>query len=278
MKQLQINLDSLPSVSLNELNNLPSISGIYVAFDCNNRFLYIGKANNIFERWKSHHRKEQLSEINQGDAVRIAWLPWNEEDLDSVESYLINRYQPLFNNTRVTRKQVIPSEVILRELLQEIRLLIVVIGITTDNQHQIPTVYTKYNYENSGKNGCASVIKSFCKNNKERRAGFIKRQKYGLYRTHNLRPGSREHKQISRIKSSYNNHWTIPCNGVIIDITPLDEYEFKALRNKDNSAWRKLAGIKIRALTNQRDINSFGHGFTPMTEDPLPLLWQDNLG
>ncbi len=277
MKKMQLNLDTLTSVSFDELNNLPSFSGIYIAFDSNNRFLYIGKANNILDRWKSHHRKEQLAEINQTDAVRIAWFPWNKEDLSVAEDYLISRYQPLLNNTRVTRKKVIPSEVILRELLQEIRLLIVVVSIQKNNPSQIPTVYANYNYENSGKNGCARVIKSFKKNNKERGSSFIKRQKYGLYRTHYSRPGSREHKQTSRIQSSYNNHWTIPCNGVIIDITPLDEHEFKFLRDKDNSAWRKLAGIKIRAVTNQSNINSFGHGFAAMIEDPIPLLWQDNL-
>ncbi|MEO1004596.1 MAG: GIY-YIG nuclease family protein, partial [Cyanobacteria bacterium J06638_38] len=110
----------------------------------------------------------------------------------------------------------------------------------------------------------------------------IKRSNYGEYRTHNLRPGSREHKIISRIKSSFNNHWKIACNGVIIDITPVNRERFKLLRASQNSKWRKLANIKVRAIKEPQileDLNLSNyfedkyHNLCALVSDPIPLLW-----
>jgi DNA-directed RNA polymerase subunit F len=235
------------------------------------------------ERWKTHHRLHQLKEIHQESLVRLAWLVWTEEDLSTAEKYFINLYQPLLNGTKVKIPKTIPSEIILIELLEQIRLLTVIIGIHPATNNKLTTVYLKYDYENSGDNGCARTIKKFKKENKDRGSNLrIKRSKYGEYRTHNLRPGSREHKVISRIKSSYNNHWEIACNGVIIDITPTNKDNIKLLRNSENSNWRKLAGIKLRTVNNFQGFeyldfyDSFKRehpNLSIMVDDPIPLLW-----
>jgi GIY-YIG catalytic domain len=273
MATFQLELSSLPSVSFEKIDLLPECSGIYFVVDSLSRVVYIGQAENIFKRWKTqHHRKYQIQQIHQENPVKIAWLVWNQEDLKVAENYWINFYHPLLNGTQVKTEKTIPSEVILRELLEQIRRLIVVIGIQKATKSQLPTVYLKYNYENSGKNGCAKTIKNFQKENKDRATNLkIKRNSYGKYIVgYNMRPGSREHKTVSRIQSSYNNHWVLACNGVIIDITPSNEQDFKFLREQDNSTWRKLAGIKVRAVNNPRDdyLN-----LVPMIDDPIPLLW-----
>ena len=277
------NLLKLPYVNLTQLKNLPTCSAIYFAIDSQDRVLYVGKSLNLAERWKGHHHLHHLQKIDEENSVRIAWIVWTEKDLSIAEKYFIKYYQPLLNGTRVKTVKTIPSEVILRELLQQIRLLTVVIGIQPATKNKLTTVYLKYDYENSGDNGCARTMKKFKRENKERGSNLnIKRTKYGEYRTYNVRPGSREHKSISRIKSSYNNHWEIGCNGVTIDITPINNYDFKILRNKDNSNWKKLADIKIRAINNIRAFNicrdseDFNEPFSIMTNDPIPLFWINN--
>ena len=286
MKLSNFDLFKLPCVDLTQLELLPTCSAVYFAIDSQNRVLYVGLSLNLAERWKTHHRLHQLKEIHENSLVRIAWLVWTEEDLSTAEKYFINRYQPLLNGTKVKIPKTIPSEIILRELLEQIRLLTVVIGIQPATNNKLTTVYLKYDYENSGVNGCARTIKKFKKDNKDRGSNLrIKRSKYGEYRTHNTRPGSREHKMISRIKSSYNNHWEVFCNGVILDVTPIDRHDFKLLRNKENSSWKKLAGIKIRAIENfnfvddyrfSKILNDSDSNLSILKNDPIPLLWTNN--
>ena len=284
MKLSNFDLLELPYVDLTQLELLPTCSVIYFAIDSQNRVLYVGLSVNLPQRWKTHHRLYQLKEIHEENPVRIAWLVWTEKDLSTAEKYFINRYQPLLNGTKVKIPQTIPSEIILRELLEQIRLLTVVIGIHPATNNKLTTVYLKYNYENSGTNGCAITIKKFKKDNKNRGSNLrIKRSKYGEYRVGwNMRPGSREHKKISRIKSSYNNHWKIACNGVIIDITPTNKDNFKLLRSYENSKWRKLAGTKLRTVNNFQcfEYLDFSNYFkrehsnlSIMISDPIPLLW-----
>jgi hypothetical protein len=265
-----VDLFSLPYLKLSQLSKLPSLSGIYFAIDSNNRILYVGQAKNILERWKNHHRKDQLLKMDKESFIRIAWFLCPEKQLKTTEDHFIRTYTPLFNFTRVEYPDVIPSEVLVRELLQKIRLLIVVGGVSC-NKTGLKRVYLNYDYENSGVRGCAKTIKTFLKENKERTRNLkIVRTSFGKYITHNARPGSREHKVISRLKSSYNNHWEFFCNGTLIDITPIDATKFLGFKEPYFFTWRKLAGIKVRASTQAWE------GNMPMIDDPIPLFWSNS--
>lgn len=278
------NLSNLPYVDLLHREKLPDCSAIYFAIDSQDRVLYVGLSVNLAERWKAHHRLHQLKEIYKNSFVRIALLVWTKSDLSIAEKYFIERYQPLLNGTNVKNEKTIPSEIALQELLRQIRLLTIVIGVKPFQKNELTTIYLKYDYENSGKNGCAKTIKNFKKENNSRASNLrIKRSKYGEYRVGcNLRPGSKEHKTISRIKSSYNNHWEIACNGVIVDITPINRYDFKLLRDRNNSTWKKIAGINVRAITDFqvfkhcRTVSSLKNIYSNlgiMIHDPIPLFW-----
>ncbi len=168
MKLSNFDLSELPYVDLAQLEKLPTCSAIYFAIDSEDRVFYVGLSVNLAERWKTHHRFDQLKEIHEKSPVKIAWLVWTEEDLSTAEKYFINRYQPLLNGTKVKTVKTIPSEVILRELLEQIRLLTIVIGVHPATNNKLTTVYLKYDYENSGINGCARTIKKFKKENKDR--------------------------------------------------------------------------------------------------------------
>lgn len=57
MKNIEnFNLSELPSVELLEKEKLPTTAGIYFVVDSNNQLWYIGQAQNIKNRWATHHR------------------------------------------------------------------------------------------------------------------------------------------------------------------------------------------------------------------------------
>jgi GIY-YIG catalytic domain len=270
---LEQDLCALPFVSLSAADRLPDCAGIYFAIDSNQPVLYIGQAKDIAKRWKSrHHRKSELEKHHQRYPVRLAWMAWNLEDLYSAERYFISHFKPLLNGTPVPEDEVFKSEILLKLLLEEIRGLVVVYGVESGTSTTLPKIYLHYNYENSGKNGFAATIKRFKAIHKEqwRYLKSWKRSDHRYEAVQTMRPGSREHKMMSRIQTSFNNHWEIACNGVILDILPTDAEDYKNYRRPENSALRKLAGVKVRAFQSP---NREGCNLQAMIDDPIRLFW-----
>ena len=137
MNLQSINLAKLSSIHLSQKERLPEHSGIYFAIDSENKLLYIGSAKNIRTRWRGHHRYHQLKEIDRQNKIKIAWIAWNQEDLIAAENYLIKTYQPFLNRTKMQTIKTIASEKTLIELLERIRLSIVILGIQTSRVNQL---------------------------------------------------------------------------------------------------------------------------------------------
>ncbi|MBW4565729.1 MAG: GIY-YIG nuclease family protein [Mojavia pulchra JT2-VF2] len=271
-----INPFNLPSVYLSETKNLPNCTAIYFAIDSQNRILYVGQATNLASRWKNHHRQYQLEEIDKNYPVRIAWQAWNESDLGEAEKYLINNFQPLLNGRKVELPAVIPSEVILRDFLKVFSRRLIIIGIKYKNNTELTNVYLKYDWTDCSPKGTAARIKSFIRENKDKNTSLkFKWHKYGRMRGIIFRPGSREQKVNARQNRSYNNHWQVACNGVILHITPSNNYkEFKSSTDS-----KELAGIKLRTLTKvalSEMSSKYPYeysGISCLESDPIPLLW-----
>ncbi len=278
-------ISELPCVDFDNLTNLPNVSGIYFVVDSNNIFHYIGQAENLQKRWKNHHRKFQIEQINQKYPVKVFWLVWNKEDLNTAEKYFIERYKPLLNTTKVETPQIIPSEVILKQLLRKIARKIVAIGIVKGSISKLTTIYIKYDASDYTSKGAAAIIKKFQADNKQTSLK-IKRTKYVKEIRGIFYPiGSSEHRRQAKENRAYNNHWEIACNGIIIDITPsigMREQEFF----KNKSVEWKLAGIKIKAIVEQ-DFVEMRNNYPAIMQrlpplsplkidyDPIPILWKD---
>lgn len=282
---LSFKTSELPFVELSNLNNLPHCSGVYFAVDSNNIFHYIGRAEDLQKRWTNHHRKFQLQQIDRKYPIKIFWLMWNTEDLATAEKYFIDLYKPLLNTTKVETPQIIPSEVILKQLLRKIARKIVAIGINKGGITSLTTVYVKYDARDYTSKGTAAIIKKFQAENKQaslkiKRSRYVKEIRGIFYPI-----GSREHRKQAKENRAYNNHWEIACNGVIIDITPeigINEHDFF---NQKSVEWR-LADIKTRAIiepdfTEMVNKNSSIFQGLPslssleINSDPVPLLWKD---
>lgn len=99
----QINPLNLPSVPLDCRKALPECPGIYFAIDSAGAVQYIGRSNNIRQRWLTHHRYSQLEALG---SVAVAWLQVSDSLLlPSIEAALIEYFQPLLNNQNNTKKR-----------------------------------------------------------------------------------------------------------------------------------------------------------------------------
>jgi predicted GIY-YIG superfamily endonuclease len=99
---LSIELSKLPSLPLASRKDLPGCPAIYFVLD-GDRILYIGKANNLWQRWTTHHRFKQLSTMDI--SLSIAWLECEDTStLNTLEKQLIAALHPELNNKEIWRE------------------------------------------------------------------------------------------------------------------------------------------------------------------------------
>jgi excinuclease UvrABC nuclease subunit len=92
---------ALPSLSLVERRNLPNCPAVYFVLNSSSEILYIGGTANLAQRWLTHHRCNQLTNMGD-DGIRIAWLECSEPALlPEIEAALIKHFQPSLNRTPV---------------------------------------------------------------------------------------------------------------------------------------------------------------------------------
>lgn len=94
---------ALPSLPLATRAELPNCPAIYFVLN-GDAVVYIGRTNNLYQRWVAHHRWHQLK-LMTGD-IRIAWLECSDASLLSeIETALIEHFKPSFNQTKVEGEQ-----------------------------------------------------------------------------------------------------------------------------------------------------------------------------
>lgn len=83
---------------------LPPSPGLYFVLEHtpNRQIIYIGKANNLQQRWRNHHRTKDLLMLEAvGVELTLAYTPgvvsYSESMLYADESFLIQKFKPLLN-------------------------------------------------------------------------------------------------------------------------------------------------------------------------------------
>lgn len=98
---LSINPFALPYIAYKNKANLPNSSGIYYVLNRHKReIVYIGRAKNIRNRWKSHHRDWDvglLECIHNDGRITIAWEIYPENYLKELETKRIQEFKPIVN-------------------------------------------------------------------------------------------------------------------------------------------------------------------------------------
>ncbi len=90
-----VDINSFPSVEVNERANLPEIAAIYFVLNSSREIQYIGQSKNINSRWRYHQKLKELKDTND---IRIAYMAISDVDLlFEVEQALIRHFNPPLN-------------------------------------------------------------------------------------------------------------------------------------------------------------------------------------
>lgn len=93
-----VDVAALPSVPLADRNALPAEPCIYFAIDAQGVVQYVGRSVNPKQRWRQHHRYEDLSVMS---GVRISYLFVDSEVIDATERALISWFNPPLNRRKI---------------------------------------------------------------------------------------------------------------------------------------------------------------------------------
>ena len=253
-------LNELPSVDLLEKDRLPATAGIYFAVDCHNRLLYVGKAQNLNNRWANHHRYHQLEQLNKKNSIKLKWYGCknDEETLTKLEKYFIDTYYPELNQTKVEIKKVTPAEISLRKTLAKISKYVIVYGYEENSQvFGLPTVLLKYDWLNHSP---ARILRQiFDADNKK---GSLRWSYYSRRQTTPI--------------------WYTKCNGVCI-VVGCDININYCMQKGEHTILAGISLLNISAenfnrFVSQTDISqSYYPNLQRYIRDPIPLLWSKEL-
>ncbi|NJN13465.1 MAG: GIY-YIG nuclease family protein, partial [Richelia sp. RM1_1_1] len=144
-----IKISGLPSVYLLEKDKLPSCAAIYFVSDSNGQIIYIGRTVNLVERWREHHRFNQLKRFNRKTRVTISWISCSNDIkiLSQLENEFINLYKPPLNWSKVVTpvRKITPALTALQQGLQQLsKFNTMIFGFDPITDEEPPTIYLLY--------------------------------------------------------------------------------------------------------------------------------------
>lgn len=257
-----IKLSELPSVYLLDKDRLPNCAAIYFVCDSKSQILYIGRTVNLVERWREHHRFNQLKRLNRKDKISIYWMTCINDIkvLSNLETQFINKYKPPLNWTKVISpiRKITPSETALQQSLQQLaKFNTMIFGFDPIADEEPPTIYLVYPV--LGRRGVSGSIRNVLKNI-NKKASSLKWKEY------DTEPKS----------SGKFGYWETHYNGIKIDLEPFDGL----VHFMDSSNYRTIASIRFMAFKNEElevlleNVPEFKENFAALSaieEDPIPM-------
>ncbi len=259
-----INLSELPSVYLLEKDRLPNCAAIYFVSDSKGQIIYIGRTINLVERWKAHHRFNQLKRFNRKNPLNISWLICNRdvETLSHLENEFIKLYKPPLNWSKVVVpiRKITPAEIALQQSLQQLaKFNVMIVGFDPISDEKPPTVYLVYPVY--GLKGLSGSIRTALKTI-NKKASSLKWKEYKTYP-----------KSLGKFV-----FWETEYNGLRIDLSPFDNLVYFM----EASTRRTLAGIELMAFSSEQlelilekqeenKENENTSGLEALEDDPIPV-------
>ncbi len=228
-----IDLSTLPSVYLLEKSRLPNCVAIYFVSNSKGQILYIGRTVNLVERWREHHRFNQLKRFNRKDRISISWMVCSKDinALANLENELIQLYKPPLNWTKVVSpiRKITPSEIALQQSLQQLaKLNTMIFGFDPIADEELPTIYLVYPVY--GKRGLSGGIRNVLKNINKKASSL----KWKEYHT--------DPKSLGKF-----GYWSTSYNGIRIDLAP-----FQGLVHFMNTIYKTIAGVELMAFSHDQ--------------------------
>ena len=257
-----INISELPSVYLLEKNNLPSCAAIYFVSDSKGQILYVGRTVNLVERWREHHRFNQLKRFNRKNRISISWLTCSDDikTLSTFENELIKLYKPPLNWSKVVSpiRRITPAEIALQQSLQQLaKLNTMIFGFDPIADQEPPTLCLVYPV--LGKRGFSCSIRSALKNI-NKKASALKWKEY----------------QTSPKSMGKFGYWETEYNGIRIDLAPVQGL----VHFMQDSTHRTIASVELMAfsgeqleilLANASESKQEISGLGALEDDPIPI-------
>ncbi|MBO3459484.1 GIY-YIG nuclease family protein [Aetokthonos hydrillicola] len=246
-----IKLSELPSVYLLDKDKLPSCACIYFICDSKDKILYIGRTLNLVERWKDHHRLNELKRFNLKNPVSISWMTCSDDinTLSSLENELIKLYKPPLNWSRVVIRKTTPVEIALQHSLQQLaKFNTMILGFDPVVDEKRPTIYLVYPV--NGKRGLSGSIRVALKNINEK-ASLLEWKEYYT-----------DPESLGKF-----GYWMTEYNGIRIDLSPLQGLA----HFMNDSTLRTLAGVELMAFSSEQ-LEILKEDILCLVEDdPIPM-------
>ena len=256
-----INIFELPSLSLVDKDRLPNCAAIYFVSDSKNQIIYIGRTVNLVERWKAHHRFNQLKRFNRKNPINISWLTCSSdiENLSNLENEFIKLYKPPLNWSKVVVpiRKITPTETALQQSLYQLaKFNVMIVGFDPILDEEPPTIYLVYPVY--GRTGISGSIRTALKNI-NKKASSLKWKEYKTY------PKS----------SGKFGFWQTEYNSLRIDLSPFDNLVYFM----ENSNRQTLAGIELMAFSSEqlelildkKEEDENTSGLEALEDDPIPV-------
>jgi excinuclease UvrABC nuclease subunit len=84
-------------IPITQLDKLPHCCGIYRVLDAQGTVIYVGKAQNIHQRWQRGYHKMSKILAHCGTAAFIDWVELPEWRLNRAEHVSVTYYRPSLN-------------------------------------------------------------------------------------------------------------------------------------------------------------------------------------
>ncbi len=256
-----IKLSDLPSIYLLDKDNLPNCAAIYFVSDSKGQVLYIGRTVNLVERWRQHHRFNQLKRFNRKDRLTISWMTCSNDikTLSNLEDEFIKLYKPPLNWSKVVApvRKITPVETALQQSLQQLaKLNTMVFGFNPIADEEPPTIYLVYPVY--GRRGLSGSIRCVLRNINKKASSL----KWKEYHT--------DPKSLGKF-----GYWETEYNGIRIDLAPIQGL----VDFMDDTTRRTVAGVEMMAFSRKQletllddtpekeDVSSLG----ALEDDPIPI-------
>ncbi|TVP62250.1 MAG: GIY-YIG nuclease family protein [Nodularia sp. (in: Bacteria)] len=229
-----IKVSELPSVYLLDKNLLPHCAAIYFVSDSKNQIIYIGRTVNLVQRWKDHHRFNQLKRFNRKNKLHISWFTCSpdKEIISNLENEFIQLYKPPLNWSKVVAPviKITPAETALQQSLKQLaKLNTMIFGFDPISDEEPPIIYLVYPVY--GRRGVSGRIRTALKTI-NKKASSLKWKEYETYP-----------KSLGKF-----GFWETEYNGLRIQLTPIQSL----LDFVENSTLRTLAGVEFKAFSSEQ--------------------------
>jgi len=228
-----IKISELPSIYLSDKDKLPTCPAIYFVSNSKSQVLYIGRTNNLINRWKEHHRFKQLKKLNKKDRISISWIDFskNVTSLADAENELIRLYKPPLNWTKLVLpiRKITPAETALQQSLKQLaNSNTMILGFNPIADIEPPTIYLVYPV--LGIRGVSGGIRAALEGINDKCSSL----KWEEYRTFPKSLG-----KFGFWKTSYNN--------ITIDLQP-----FSGLVHFMGDNRKTIAGVELMAFSDEQ--------------------------